>query len=930
MRAFIGRVDELRALGQVSSTSDGTAAALVTGEPGCGKSRLLTEARLASGSHAFAVVGFESEQNVPLAAAGGLLRSLAAVPEAGDPLEALLIGGRARRGYPRGRAAADIAPLQIFEAARRAFRTVEPALLLVDDLQWVDQLSLSLCHYLIRSASEAQHQLAVFAATRPDSVGMALLATLPAERVIEIHLGPLNRAEGVALARTLDARVDSATAAALWRQAQGSPFWLEGLVLHGQEGGGLSQILTSRLRGASVDATALLAALAVAGRQISLGSAAELLDQPRRRTEVALRELVRRGLAVTAHGGARVSHDLIRSAAMTEMPVEARRRLHRAMATLLEREGEADIRYLREALEHRRAGGLSSVGLARKLARSSQRRLLGIDGLLLLAGLADEADPSVPASMLLQAEVATLAHELGEHEEALTRWSQVAERSRQSKVRAAALLEASRAAYSLGRRDEALALLSRSSELADGDELLSLERQIQLAAIQLWLGKRTSDGRVTARLALSKARVLNGEEGARGSRRRRVRRAYLEALRLVYEAAMQGGDVRALLDSAQEWQAEARGAGLDERLTAELALAAALRLNGSVREAVERFRRVRADADRAVLPHVSVDAGFWLARSLALLGELVEAEAAVMTTNELVQHVGDVPRARHRVVRVVCHVAIERGDAARALPRLEAEASHEPSEHQRIMLHADCAIWRARLDGTLAAPAVARHLAASEECAKAAACPRCSGDRLLMVAEALARVGERRGARAALDEWDALGRAGDELDRIMRLHARALAAHRTRERVTSLQVARAAAEASPYRLAAIWIRLDLGLALAETGSDQAITELRGVAADSEGMGAATVMKMAGNALRGLGVRTWRRGAAGSPMTEREAEVARLVARGATNLEVAASLFLSPKTVERHLLNVFRKLDVRNRTELALKLAEPREQIAGNP
>lgn len=223
MRAFIGRVDELRALAQVSSTPDGTAAALVTGEPGCGKSRLLTEARLASGIDAFAVVGFESEQNVPLAAAGGLLRLLAAVPEHGDLLEAFLMGGRARGGHPRGRAAADIAPLQIFEAARRAFRTVEPALLLVDDLQWVDELSLSLCHYLIRAASEAQHRLAVFASTRPDSAGEALLATLPPDRVIEIHLGPLNRADGVALVRTLDARVDSATAAALWRQAQGSP-----------------------------------------------------------------------------------------------------------------------------------------------------------------------------------------------------------------------------------------------------------------------------------------------------------------------------------------------------------------------------------------------------------------------------------------------------------------------------------------------------------------------------------------------------------------------------------------------------------------------------------------------------------------------------------------------------------------------------------
>jgi DNA-binding CsgD family transcriptional regulator len=52
------------------------------------------------------------------------------------------------------------------------------------------------------------------------------------------------------------------------------------------------------------------------------------------------------------------------------------------------------------------------------------------------------------------------------------------------------------------------------------------------------------------------------------------------------------------------------------------------------------------------------------------------------------------------------------------------------------------------------------------------------------------------------------------------------------------------------------------------------------------------------------------------LTEREQEALRLVAEGATNAEIADRLCLSVKTVERHLVNAYRKAGVKNRAEAA--------------
>ncbi|HEU5010035.1 MAG TPA: LuxR C-terminal-related transcriptional regulator, partial [Gaiellaceae bacterium] len=57
------------------------------------------------------------------------------------------------------------------------------------------------------------------------------------------------------------------------------------------------------------------------------------------------------------------------------------------------------------------------------------------------------------------------------------------------------------------------------------------------------------------------------------------------------------------------------------------------------------------------------------------------------------------------------------------------------------------------------------------------------------------------------------------------------------------------------------------------------------------------------------------------LTPQELRIAGLVAEGKSNRDVAATLFLSPKTVEFHLTRIYRKLEIRSRSELVRRMAD---------
>ncbi len=125
-------------------------------------------------------------------------------------------------------------------------------------------------------------------------------------------------------------------------------------------------------------------------------------------------------------------------------------------------------------------------------------------------------------------------------------------------------------------------------------------------------------------------------------------------------------------------------------------------------------------------------------------------------------------------------------------------------------------------------------------------------------------------------------------------------------------------------------RVLAGRALAARGNrEQAIATLQRAHATLVGCGAALEADAAARELRGLGQRVHRRRTVTtrkSPATlsNREREVADHVARGETNREVAAALFLSEKTIESHLARIYDKLGVNSRTALATLLTSTGE------
>ncbi|HVE62391.1 MAG TPA: LuxR C-terminal-related transcriptional regulator [Mycobacteriales bacterium] len=897
--AIVGRDEELAAVARAGAGS-GARAVLVTGEAGTGKSVLLDESvgRLAE-RRVLPLRGYQPEALAPLAAASDLLRDLSSSDAI---LSRLLDDGGAQLA-------------SVFEAAYRALAAETRAVMVVaDDVHWLDETTRALLHYLVRAAHHNGDDLLLLAAGRPTADALLLIdsitTVLGPSGVTALELTALDQDAGLELVRQIRPELAPAVAREYWTLAGGSPFWLRMLA----GGGGrdaTADVIRTRLRSCSDDAATALGCLAVAARPLPSDGLAATLEWPLGRVDAAVANLVDRGLAVRRHGVFAVAHDLVRDAVTADLPEDVRRELHGRIGRLLG--GSDSPAVLVSAMQHLRSAGTSALDVAWRAVESPRRGWLGVSGIAQIVSLTEHERG--PRADELLARLAALAAEMGEAATALPLWERAHAAARSPRERMTAAREAGMAAYQMDDAQRAWRWLERARAVELDDPAAAVRLTVLEAHLLRWMDERFDEAGLVARRAVDEARRLPSSD------RREV---LVEALSAAFDDAMGRGDVAASARIADEVEDLAQGdADLDH--VAAFYRVTALRLAEDMR-AVEHVSRQRWRS--------AAEAG-QLGRALEMAGALLDALTAqgkVAAAGEVVEQIEPLlGRARElgrrfatgisptHVLREVHVVRALSGDWRRAVDDIvrEAESAGNHLGMTSVMLAADLV--------TLLGAAGARGevVALVERALRMAAevgCARCAEETRLRAVRLYALTGEPELARGLLADIATV--AGEDTSHVVRRWRRRAVALATApaDPATAAQTLRElAAEyaADGLELEAVLALLDLASLLRTGDAHAAAVLLEEVAKRAAEAGATNVVSVAQQRQRELGARPWRRSRS-SPdeLSGREQEIVRLVASGATNPEIAAQLFLSRKTVERHVSNVMAKLGVRNRTEVA--------------
>ena len=926
---------------------------VVSGEPGIGKTRLLAElCAEAERGGALVLTGRATEVEFELPF--GLLvdalephlaslgpERLRALGESGlEPLGSVLPSLReAGDGVSRGLEERHLT----YRATRQLLERLgdeQPLALVLDDVQWADPASIELISYLVRRPPTAPVLLAI--GHRSGQLAPLLAGALGAGardgQLQGVELGPLGRGDAVAL---VGADLAGAVVDDLYRQSGGNPFYLEELARASRRGGGGQRGSAARFGSEAAPAAVVAAllgefetlspagrlvleaaavigepfdpALAAAAAQLDEGEVLDALDELLdaglvRQTDVPRNfrfrhPVVRRVVYESTRGGWRLGVHARAAAELARQDAAATTRAHH-LEQSAQRGDELAIADLCEAGEAAQAQApataarwfAAALRLLPERAQGARLVILGpLAAALRSAGRLEEArstlleilallpDEEVSRRVEIVAECAGIEGWLGRHEEAQAR------------------LEAELAALPDPASHDGLEL---TIELA-----ISSIHQQRFDAVRRY-GQRAVD----AGTALEEP-VLVGEAAA--------------VLALGEAAVGRMEEARVNRELAVERLDQVDDAALTKRLDALYYLGWAEIYACRFADARRHFARgidvSRASGqDRLIVPLLIGQADTYL-----LPGEIAGATALAESTADAAR-VSPNPQDLIWALWQRAWTALFAGDHELAVA--SGEESYELSTYvpTHLFFIGDVG-WTyglALVESGEAARGIELMLEAigSEDMAHVVPYDRC------WACDDLARAELERGGLEQAGVWaDQAGRIAAELDADWpRIHA-----HRARARVLLAQgehaeaaeQALASAEAArrcECRVDAARSQALGGRALAAAGElERATAELRAAEAELAECGAEGWRAEAASDLRRLGHRVTRKSAPGTgegtgldTLTGRELEVAELVTDRRTNREIAATLFLSEKTVETHLRNIFVKLRVSSRVAVA--------------
>jgi ATP/maltotriose-dependent transcriptional regulator MalT len=921
----------------------------LSGEPGIGKTRLLAElADAASEREMLALQGSaaEFERDLPF---GLLVDALDAYLEALDPaaFERLATDrlGELAGVFPSLRALGTSLDqpttaserFRVHGAIRELLERLAaraPVLLTLDDLHWADGASLEFVMHVLRRPPQAAVTIAV--TFRSGRVDADVLREL--ERAVrrgdadQVELGPLGADDAAALIGG-----NRADHERLYAAAGGNPFYLLELAraapgdvavsairLNGGVPAAVATAIRDELDRLSEPTRAFAEAASVAGDPFEIEIAAAAAGVDESEALVAIDELAASALLRADHVPRRFRfrHPLVRSAIYESSAPGTRLAAHRrSAATLAERGAPARVRahHAEHGASH---GDRAAIEVLREAAQETSQQAPASAARWFAAALRllpTDADPIERLELLTSQAGSDAA--IGRFEEA----------------RAAML-----AAIELVPPDDQMLRIRLTAGCAGIDQLLGrhAEAHRRLVAALEQIRDRDSTEAVSLMLALADDGFYRGDYAGMYEWARRAAEALERsadeglrpaALAVLAMAAAFAGEIEVAEEACDE-SAKLVDALTDEELAPQLNTIGHL---GGAELYLDRYERAaahsgrglaiaRATAQGEMVPvlYPSYSTSTWV---LGRTGESREALDGAVEAARLSRNV----QALSWTLFNRCLVALMVGDVEVALASGE-ESLALTSEFDNGLISAWAAVNLAatlveagRCDGV--AELILEHAGGEE----LGAIP---GGWRAWAFEVLARahmaLGREVEARRAVERAE---RVADETGlrhpRLMADRAAAVVALACGELEVASERAVAAAriaEEIDTRVDGAFARLLAGRALAASGErDRAIAELERAAAEFEACEAPRYRDQAEQELGKLGRRVHRRSRPGRPgaqgidaLTGRELEVARLVAAGRTNKAIAAELFLSIKTVESHLRNIFGKLDVSSRVGVA--------------